>query len=313
MDVIYTFTRIKNYTFMKKVLIQAFSTLFFIGILSGCIYENKYESAIETPVHKQENFISLKGSTTVHPLMKKLAESFALNENNPQLKITSSGSMNGIKNLLRDSTDIAMASNKISPEIKAAFRKINKHYVEYLIAGDALVFAVNVNNPVKKLTLKQVVDIFTGKVTNWKQVGGENMPITLISRDYKSGTYLFFMEDVLTKDSLSKAAHIELNNENVLKSIAKDKGAIGYTNFSMLDYSVDPVSISFDNTTNHVAPRMETVNNMTYKYFRGLYLYYNPEKYQKIKPLLDFIHADSTKHLIEKAGYIPVNQKLIVD
>ena len=246
--------------------------------------------------------------------MQKIVASFALNKANPPVKISSTGSMDGIKYLLKDSTDIAMASHKISPEIKAAFRKHNKHFVEYLVAGDALVFTVNVNNPVKKLTLKQLVGIFDGKITNWKQLGGENLPITVLSRDYKSGTYSFFMEDVLTNDSLSKAAHIQPSNESLLKAIANDKSAIGYTNFSMLDYSVDPVSIAFDNTKNHyVAPRLETVHNMTYKYFRGLYLYYNPEKYQKIKTLMDLVHADTTKHLIEKAHYIPVNQKLIVD
>jgi phosphate transport system substrate-binding protein len=298
---------------MKKIFLHTFSTLLLMSSLSSCIYENKEAVAAEKPVQKPDEII-IKGSTTVHPLMERIAESFTLNKINEHIKISSSGSMDGIKSLLKDSADIAMSSHKISPEIKAAFRKHNKHYVEYLVAGDALVFAVNVNNPIKKLTLKQIVDIFNGKTTNWKQLGGDNLPISVISRDYKSGTYSFFMEDVLTNDSLSKTAHIQPNNESLLKAISKDKGAIGYTNFSMLDYSVDPVSIAFDNTKDHyIAPRLETVNNMTYKYFRGLYLYYTPEKYQKIKPLMDLVHADTTKHLIEKAGYIPVNQKLIVD
>ena len=298
---------------MNRFILKAFSISILFACLTGCIYDNKETS---TPPSKaiKHDVIIIKGSTTVHPLLDKIAETFSLHKENPILEISSSGSMNGIKSLLQDSADIAMASHKISPDIKAAFRKKKKHYVEYLIAGDALVFAVNVNNPVKKLTLKQLTDIFTGKITNWKQVGGENLPIYIISRDYKSGTYSFFMEDVMIKDTLSKLTHIVANNESVLKTISKEKGAIGYTNFSMLDYSVDPVSIAFDNTKAHyIAPRLETVNNMTYKYFRGLYLYYTPEKYSKIKPLMDIIHADTTKHFIEKAGYIPVNQKLIVD
>ena len=282
-----------------------------LWLTCGCVYEYKENKA--KVVSEKDKTIIVKGSTTVNPLMEKLVDNFVVDKKNPKVMVTSSGSMEGFKSLLHDSADIAMSSNKISPEIRADFRKHNKEFVEYLLAGDALVFIVNVNNPVKKLTHNELVGIFTGKIVNWKQLGGENLPIKLFSRDTKSGTYSFFKEMILNQVELSKSAIILKSNEEVLLEVGEEKGAIAYTNFSTLDYSVDPISLCFDDVkSNYIAPRVETVNNMTYKYNRGLYLYYQPEKYQKIKPLMDMIHADSTQKLIGKVGFIPVNTKLMM-
>lgn len=282
-----------------------------LWLTCGCVYEYKENKA--KVVSEKDKTIIVKGSTTVNPLMEKLVDNFVVDKKNPKVMVTSSGSMEGFKSLLHDSADIAMSSNKISPEMRADFRKHNKEFVEYLLAGDALVFIVNVNNPIKKLTHNELVGIFTGKIMNWKQLGGENLPIKLFSRDTKSGTYSFFKEMILNQTELSKSAMILKSNEEVLLEVGEEKGAIAYTNFSTLDYSVDPISLSFDDVkTNYIAPRVETVNNMTYKYNRGLYLYYQPEKYQKIKPLMDMIHADSTQKLIGKVGFIPVNTKLMM-
>jgi phosphate transport system substrate-binding protein len=277
----------------------------------GCVKKNKENHA--KVVSEKDKTIIVKGSTTVNPLMEKLVENFVVNNKNLKVMVTSSGSMEGFRSLLHDSADIAMSSNKISPEMRADFRTRNKEFVEYLLAGDALIFIVNVNNAVKKLTHNELVGIFTGKIVNWKQLGGEDLPIKLFSRDSKSGTYSFFKEMILNQVELSKSAIILKSNEEVLLKVGEEKGAIAYTNFSTLDYSVDPINLCFDDLkTNYIAPRVETVNNMTYKYNRGLYLYYQPEKYQKIKPLMDMIHADSTQKLIGKFGFIPVNTKLMM-
>ncbi len=296
---------------MKKIMWKILSSLLLTASLSGCIYErNELAGKDDLKKIADRDMIFITGSTTVYPLMDKISAKFNADKRNPEIILKSSGSTEGINQLLKDSSDVAMSSARMSPELTAAFRKRNKHYVEYLLAGDALVFAVNINNPVKKLLSHQLEDIFNGKITNWKQLGGEDLAIKVISRDQKSGTYAFFMEDVLKHLTLSKTAFIAKNNDEVLKTISGDRAAVGYTNFSMLDYSVDPVSISFDNNS-YIAPRQETVNNMTYKYYRGLYLYYTAEKYPKIKSLLSMIQTDSTNDLITKTGYITVNQKLI--
>jgi phosphate transport system substrate-binding protein len=226
-------------------------------------------------------------------------------------KISSLGSLEGFKNLLADSTDIAMSSNKISPEMRAKFRENNTEYVEYILAGDALVFVVNVNNPIKKLNEIQLINILNGNIKNWKQVGGKDLPINVLSRDIKSGTYSFLKETVLKSTNLVASAKIYQSNEEIIEDLSKDESAISFTNFSSLNYSVDPLSISFDNNSiDYIAPRSETVNNMKYKYLRGLYLYYKPENYQKIKPLMEVLNSDVTQKLISKSGYIIVTNKL---
>jgi phosphate transport system substrate-binding protein len=298
---------------MFKTLFKPFTIIALTSILTSCIYD-KREQVAKKEKDKTSSTIIIKGSTTIHPLMEKLTDNFLLSHKDLKIQISSSGSMEGIKSLLRDSADIAMSSHEISPEVKAGFIQLKKHYVEYLVAGDALVFAVNTKNPVRKLSSKQITDIFSGKITNWKDVGGKDAKIKVISRDYRSGTYAFFKEEVMQNAKLSKSTALKVTNEDVLSTISKDINAIGYTNFSMLNYSVEPLSIAFESDTAHyIAPRLESVSNMTYKYSRGLFLYYNPDKYQKIKSLMEMLHADSTKLLIEKACYIPVNQKLITD
>ena len=282
-----------------------------LGLFCGCVYEYKENKA--KVVSEKDKTIIIKGSTTVNPLMEKLIERFNNKKHKLNVLISSSGSMEGFKSLLNDSADIAMSSNKISPEMRAEFRKHNKEFVEYLLAGDALVFIVNVNNPIKKLSHNELVSIFTGKIVNWKQLGGENIPIKIYSRDTMSGTFSFFKEMILNSVPFIKNAIFLKSNEEVLLEVQDELGAISYTNFSTLDYSVDPLSLSFDDLkSKYVSARVETVNNMSYKYNRGLYLYYQPEKYQKIKPLMDMIHADSTQKLIGKIGFIPVNTKLMM-
>ncbi|MEY5047312.1 MAG: hypothetical protein RLZZ175_671 [Bacteroidota bacterium] len=279
----------------------------------ACVYEYKEKKHSTTKNDEKNKTIIINGSTTVHPLMDLICKKFIEKNNTISVQLTSSGSAEGLKSLTKDSTDIAMASNKITTDQKVEFRKKNKEYVEYLLAGDALVFIVNVNNPVKKLTENELLQIYNGKINNWKQIGGLDLPIKIVSRNQKSGTFSFFKEIFLKNNTLISNIQFYENNEDILKSVANDKSVIGFTNFSTLDYSVDPINISFDNSkTNYIAPRSETVNNMTYKYYRGLYLYYNPEKYQKIKPLFELLHSDSMQELITKSGYIKVNQNLIL-
>lgn len=292
-----------------KMYLKLVCCLILISNLTACVYKYKeHENKVEL---KKEDLIIIKGSTTVHPLMEKLTQKNDSIKIKINTKISSLGSLEGFKNLLADSTDIAMSSNKISPEMRAKFRENNTEYVEYILAGDALVFVVNVNNPIKKLNEIQLINILNGNIKNWKQVGGKDLPINVLSRDIKSGTYSFLKETVLKSTNLVASAKIYQSNEEIIEDLSKDESAISFTNFSSLNYSVDPLSISFDNNSiDYIAPRSETVNNMKYKYLRGLYLYYKPENYQKIKPLMEVLNSDVTQKLISKSGYIIVTNKL---
>ncbi len=247
----------------------------------------------------------------MQPIMQNVANYFMSNNSAINVKIDPIGSNEGLKAMYHDSADIAMSSHEIADSVRGMFRKKKIEFGEFLLAGDALVFVVNVNNGVKKLTSEQVISIYSGETNNWKQVGGEDAPIVLFSRDVNSGTYSFFKDVILDKGHIHNAASSMKDNQTIITSIAKDKNAIGYTSFSNLDYSVNPLDISFDEGKTYVSPRIETINNLKYKYFRGLFLYYKPEAYAKIKPFLDTVKSDTVQKIIRTSGYIPLSHRLI--
>jgi phosphate transport system substrate-binding protein len=299
------------FTKIKSFIVYTFSSLCF---LTSC-YQPEIASSLAstsiTDTVSADKTIKVSGSTTIHPLMSKITAHFTNTNEKYKFDITSSGSKEGIANLYKDATDIAMSSHIISPAEKSNFRTNNMEYVEFILAGDALVFITNVNNPIKKLSTEQLVAIFTGKTLNWNELGGANAEIKIISRDTNSGTYSFLKEEILESSPLYSKAKIVKSNEELFKSVINDQTCIGYTSFSNLDYSVEPINVSFDQGKTYISPRVETVNNLTYKYFRGLYLYYKPSKYQKIKPFMDLVKTDTIKKIIKQNGYIPINNALI--
>lgn len=293
--------------------------IFSIGIVAICLAMTScYEPESETQKGSSQkekvpsaNFIRIKGSTTMLPLIDKITTFYKTGNKNYDFIINASGSNEGIQSLLKDSTDVAMSSNHISPKVKASFRKINAEYVEFLLAGDALVFVVNTNNKVQKLSKEDIEDIFTGKIANWKELGGDDLPIIVLSRDTSSGTYSFMKETVLPNHNLGKKTVYVRSNEEMMEKLAANPAAISYTSFSSLNYSVEPIDVSFDGGTSYVSPRAETVNNMKYKYFRGLYLYYKPGNYEKIKSFMQLVKSDTIQKMIKKSGYIPINNTLM--
>jgi phosphate transport system substrate-binding protein len=295
----------------KSFIVYAFSSLLF---MVSCYQPEITSSLANTPITDTivaGKTIRVSGSTTIHPLMSKIVAHFTNTNQQYKFDITSSGSKEGIADLYKDATDIAMSSHIISTTERSKFRTNNMEYVEFMLAGDALVFIANVNNPIKKLTNDQLVAIFTGKIHNWNELGGENAEIRIVSRDTNSGTYSFLKEEILQSTPLYSKAKIVKSNDELFKSVINDHASLGYTSFSTLDYSVEPMNVSFDQGKTYVNPRVETVNNLTYKYFRGLYLYYKPSNYQKIKPFMDLIKTDTIKGIIKQNGYIPINNALI--
>lgn len=287
-----------------------------VAMLSSCYQPEVQASMTTTPlvdsVVKAAPIIQVSGSTTILPIMEKIV-AYAMSESNPNYQVTidATGSKDGFEDLLNGNADIAMASHTISKKTKAAFRTAKIEYVEFLLAGDALVFVVNVNNPIKRLTQEQLVQVFTGQINNWKLIGGADAPIHVVSRDTMSGTYHFMKEEVL-KHGQFAPQHVTLkSNEELFKAVAHDPLSIGYTSFSNLDYSVEPLNVSFDMGKTYISPRVETVHNLTYRLFRGLYLYYKAESFEKVKPLMEIVKADTTQKIIKKNGYIPTNHQLI--
>ncbi|MBC7387605.1 MAG: PstS family phosphate ABC transporter substrate-binding protein [Opitutaceae bacterium] len=297
---------------MKNLIIIAFLAFLFTGCYDPAIQEstdiNIYKSKVDTT--KPNQILKIAGSTTMAPILKNVAAYFK-SANDITVNIKETGSIEGIKAIYSDSADIAMASNQMPDSLVNLFQKNKKEYAEFLLAGDALVFIVNINNPIKKLTDATLKGIYRGEITNWKMLGGNDENIKLFSRDQTSGTYSFFKETILTDKSLPEGVDYFKDQNEILRHVSKEKNAIGYISFAKLDYSIDPLDISFDEGKTYIQPRIETVNNLKYKYYRGLYLYYKPEVYNKIKSFLDMVKSDTVQKIIRANGYIPLSNKLI--
>lgn len=299
---------------MKKLLFCLLCTS--IILLSGC-YDPKMEGSSDSTSSKHKTDTSgattivVAGSTTMEPIMKAVSHYFLSSHPNYTITIAAKGSNDGLNAIWKDSAHIAMSSHKMSDSIVAEFRKKKIEYAELLLAGDALVFIVNTNNPIHKLTNTQLEKILTGTIKDWQEVGGTTHPIQVYSRDMRSGSFSFLQDVVLSQNRITASAVFKDHNEDILEAISTDKNAIGYVSFANLDYSINPVSISFDDGLTFIAPREETVNNLKYKYFRSLYLYYKPEVYHKVKSFLDVLKADTVQKIIQDNGYIPLSHRLI--
>lgn len=296
---------------MKNVLLIVGSCFCLFSCYDPNVQESKSLPNSKTKKDADKTRIVVTGSTTMSPIMRQTADYFLLNNTDYEIVVKANGSNEGMKSIYTDSADIAMSSNRISDSTVAKFRSEKIEYAEFLLAGDALVFIVNVNNGLTKMTEENLDKVFRGEITDWKELNTGEGPIKLYSRDASSGSYSFFRETVLQKEAPAHGITHLPTNEAIIKAVAKDKHAIGYVSFANLDYSVEPLGISFDQGKTYIQPRVETVNNLKYRFFRGLYLYYKPEAYSKIKAFMDTIKSDTVQKIIKKNGYIPLSHRLI--
>ena len=246
----------------------------------------------------------IKGSDTVLPLAQKEAESYAKINKNSDVTVTGGGSGVGISALLDGTTDIAMASRKIKFEERAKLQQEGKSAVETLIAYDALAVVVNPAYKVSKLTREQLVDIFTGKITNWKEVGGDDMKIVVYSRETSSGTYEFFKESVLKNKNYMPSILSMPATRAIIQSVSQTKGAIGYVGLAYLNTEVKPLSVSYDGA-NYVVPSFENGKNKTYPIVRPLY-FYTVKDNNKVKNINDYMMTEQGQKIVKEVGYIPV-------
>lgn len=264
---------------MKKKLFCLLSSLL---LLAGC--GSNDDSASSN--------LTLGGSTSMQPLMEKVVEKYN-NENKTEITVQGGGSSVGIEGAKKGTYSIAMSSR----ELKSDESKELKHEV---ICLDGIVVVVNKDNKVKNLSLKQCKDIFTGKIKNWKELGGSNKPIAVVSREEGSGTRDGF-EHVVGMESkdLVKSAEIFNATGQVLSNVESNKNAIGYISLGSLKNTVNALTID------NVKASVDTVKNKEYKLQRPFVLAYK-KKTDEIKKFIDYIYSKKGTELIKDNGFIPV-------
>ena len=249
---------------------------------------------------------SVKGSDTVLPLAQKEAEAFLKTNKSAKVTVTGGGSGVGISALLDGTTEIAMSSRKIKFDERSKFQQAGKTVVEKIIAYDALAVIVNPANKVSQLTREQLEGIYTGKIKNWKEVGGEDMAIVVYCRETSSGTYEFFKEHILkNKNYMSSVLSMPATGA-IMQSISQTKGAIGYVGLAYLNDKVKALKVSYDGKT-FVAPSVETAKNKTYPVVRPLFFYYDKKSEAKVSPFVSYVLSSAGQKLVKDEGYIPLN------
>jgi phosphate transport system substrate-binding protein len=243
-----------------------------------------------------------------------LAWAEAYHELHPEVSIsvTGGGSGTGIASLINGSTDIANASRQMKAEEleEAELRGIAP--VEHVVALDAIAVVINPQNPVDELTIPQISDIYTSRVTNWKELGGEDRPIILTSRESNSGTYVYFLENVVRKgekdntDLFSPEALLLPSSEVIGLEVAHNPNAIGYDGLGYVTPEQKTVRVAVTSAGPFFPPTIDTVNDGTYPIARPLYIYTRGEPSGAIKDYLDWILSEDGQRIVAELGFVPL-------
>jgi phosphate transport system substrate-binding protein len=263
--------------------------------------------AILPQIYSQNVNCKVKGSDTVLPLTQKEAEVFMKKFPGSSIMVTGGGSGVGLAALQNGTTDIAQSSRKMKLDEKMKLQDAGKTFKEVIIANDALAVIVNPSNKISQLTREEIESIYTGKVTNWKEVGGEDLNIVIYSRESSSGTFEFFKEHVMNKKNFAPTAMLMPATGAIVQSVSQTKGAIGYVGLAYLETTVKALKVSYDKGQTYVAPSVETAMNKTYPISRPLYYYYLNTIETAVKPFVDFILSADGQKIVREIGYVPIN------
>jgi phosphate transport system substrate-binding protein len=286
-----------------------FLFLFFSFLLTSCGSSNS-SSVSNSPAKYIEN----KGSDTIVNLALAWAEKYQSDHPDVRISVTGGGSGTGIAALVNGTVDIANASRKIKDEETAEAKTNGINPVEHVIARDAIAVIVNPNNPVSELTLQQISDIYSGKYTNWQEVGGEDRPIVRLSRETNSGTHVYFLETVLRLGSKENKTLFSMDtlllpsSEGIISEVRDNPNAIGYDGLGYVPKDLKMIAIAKETGGAYVLPSIATVNDKSYAIARDLYMYTNGEPIDLIKEYLDWILSAEAQQIVAELGFVPVSK-----
>jgi phosphate transport system substrate-binding protein len=276
--------------------------------VTGCTASGSTDSSQPAAVTNIQN----KGSDTMVNLALAWAEQYQSEHPEVSLSVTGGGSGTGIASLLNNTVDIANASRMITAGEMSEAQKKGIDPVEYTVARDAIGVIVNLNNPVNQLTLQQISDIYSGKIKNWNEVGGENRPIVRLSRETNSGTHVYFLEAVIRlgkkgdKTIFSANTLLLPSSEGIISEVRDNPNAIGYDGLGYITAEVKTLAVAKDSSSQAVLPSVDTVNNNTYPVSRDLYMYTNGQAKAALKEYLDWIVSQPAQDIVRQLGFIPI-------
>jgi len=249
--------------------------------------------------------VTVKGSDTMVILSQKWAELYMKKHPETVIQVTGGGSGVGLAALINGSTDIANASRPIkSSEVESLKAKYKTQGIEIACAKDGLSVFLNKGNKVSELSIQQLGDIFSGKITNWKEVGGDDAKIQLYGRESSSGTFEFFKDHVVKTD-FSPTCQTLPGTAAIVNAVKKDKYSIGYGGAAYAE-GVKDCKVKKDAKSKGVLPTEATIKNKTYPISRYLYMYLKSKPTGETKAFIDWILSKEGQSIIAEVGYFPV-------
>ena len=267
----------------KKILFAIFL------LILSCTYK---------PSEKKE--IKIVGSDTMLELTLNLAEQFMKENPGISIVVSGGGTGTGIKALISNETDICTASRNLKPEeAKSLAEYYGSLGLVFLIAKDALSIYLNPNNPIKDLALNQLKDIYTGRITNWKEFGGLDTSINVVTRNPNSGTYLYLKDHLLEGENYIENSVVKSTTKEVIKFVEEHKNAIGYGGMGYVGKIIDSKIEGID-------PSENNVRNDTYPIIRYLHFFTSKTPDGTVKKFIDWVLSPSGQNIVRKSGFIPL-------
>jgi phosphate transport system substrate-binding protein len=268
----------------------------FIGVVALMVGALALLPAVQARAER----ITITGSTTVLPIAQKAAEDYMKKHSDVEISVAGTGSGDGIKALIDGMTDIADASRDMKDkEIKLAESK-GVNPVRHVVALDCIVPIVHPSNPISNLDLEALKKIYTGDIKNWKQVGGPDKPIVVISRDSSSGTFEVWNERVLDKERVRPDAQLQASNGAVAQAVAGNKYAIGYVGIGYLNPKLKGL------TVNGIEADAKTAMSGKYPVSRQLYMFTNGEPKGAVKAFIDYVKSPEGQQIVKEEGFVPI-------
>jgi len=259
--------------------------------------------------------LQIKGSDTMVNLAQSWAEQYMEEKPLAFVAVTGGGSGTGFASMINGTCDIAMASREIKQkEVELAKAKNISPY-EIKIALDGLAVVVNPKNPVGKLTVDQLAAIFSGKITNWKQIGGEDKSIVVLSREVNSGTHVYFKEHILrkndpnNKEEYTPRALLLSSSQAIADEVAQNTGAIGYYGMGYISDKQKAVAVAQNEKSPYIEPEIDNVVSGKYPISRPLFFYTNGQPQGNVKDFIDFALSKEGQKIVLETDFVPLAKK----
>jgi phosphate transport system substrate-binding protein len=293
--------------------LQFFLAVFLFVLLISCTKSSSPTPATTNATNAPESaYITNTGSDTIVNLALAWAEQYQVERPEIRISVSGGGSGTGIAALINHTVDIANASRKIKAEEVEQAKKNGVDPKEFVIAKDAIAVIVNLSNPVNQLTIQQISDIYSGKINNWNEVGGENRPIVRVSRETNSGTHVYFLENVLRqgkKDDKTLFAQNTLllpSSEGITSEVRDNPNAIGYDGLGYITPDLKVIAVAKAPEGPFVIPSIQSVNDKSYPIARDLYMYTVGEPSGAIKDYLSWIVGPEAQKIVSDLGFVPI-------